>query len=114
MSLFQAANEGDAEGGNVVISPAALNFALATVCSAADGTTRDQLRELLRHGLLGSDHNDRKIHALYKPFATLLQQIEPSAGIHMATALWLDPNALKSPGDNLDAFGRHMAEIFGT
>ena len=47
-------NAGVGEGGNVVVSPVAVNFALAALCAAAEGGTRDQLREVLRHRLLGS------------------------------------------------------------
>jgi len=113
ITVFQKVNAGCAEGGNVLLSPVALNFALATACAAAEGDTRDQLRELLRHRLLGSDHNDRKIHALYKPFSSTLKGLPAKAGLHMATAMWFDRESVKSQGDNLDAFGRQMAEVFG-
>lgn len=98
----------------MVVSPTSLNLALATVCAGTEGPTRDQLRDLLRHRLLGSDLNDRKIHALYRPFSATLRNLEDTAGLKFATALWMDRSALKSQGDNLDAFGRQMEEVFGT
>jgi serpin B len=114
IAMFHQVNEGSGEGGNVLVSPAALNFALATACAGAEGVTRDELREVLRHRLLGSDHNDRKLHELYRPFSTTLRDVDSKAGLHLASACWFDRDALRSAGDNLDAFGRQMAAVFGT
>jgi len=38
----------------VVVSPIAVNFALASLCAGSEGATRDQLRDVLRHRILGS------------------------------------------------------------
>ena len=35
------------------------------------------------------------------------------AGVQIATGMWVDRSAVKSQGDNLDAFGRQMKEVFG-
>jgi len=32
----------------------------------------------------------------------------------MANALWIDPASVRSQGDNLDDFGRHVGDVFGT
>lgn len=114
IAIFQAVAAGGGEGGNVLVSPTGLNFVLSSACAGAESATRDQLRELLRHELLGSDANDRKIHAMYKPLVTALQNTDPTVDIHMANAIWVDPAAVRSQGDNLDAFGRHTADVFGT
>jgi len=113
VSIFHAVCTGSGEGGNVVISPAPLNFALATACAASENATRDELRELLRHRLLGSDHNDRKIHELYMEFSKCILS-NSQDGIKIGTGLWVDQSAIKSEGDNLKAFGRQMAAVFGT
>jgi hypothetical protein len=34
--------------------------------------------------------------------------------VQLSTAIWVDHGALKSPGDNLAAFGRQMKNVFGT
>jgi len=46
-------NAASGEGGNVVLSPVAVNLALASACAASEGASRDQVREALRHRLLG-------------------------------------------------------------
>jgi len=114
LTIFHSVNCGSSEGGNCFVSPVALNFALASICAASEGDTRVQLREILRHRLLGSDHNDRKIHQLYQPFSAIMRNIDTQNGIKMANALWVDATAVKSQGDNLSAYAKHMTEIFGS
>jgi len=114
INVFQKVNEGSSEGGNVLLSPVALNFALAATCAGAEGNTRDQMRELLRHRLFGSEYNDRELHGKYRPFAAAIRDLSPQAGLHLATATWFDRGVLRSQGDNLEAYGKQMFDVFGT
>ena len=81
LNLLQvSANSGEA--GNCLISPVALNYALATACAAAENTTRDQLREVLRHKLLGGNLDDPRMTSFLcpsgAPISTLpLTQVPP-------------------------------------
>jgi len=76
LAIFRAVSGGSGEGGNVMVSPTAINFALSTACAGAEDATRDQIRDLLRHPILGSDSNDRAIHAMYKPLVAALRGLD--------------------------------------
>lgn len=113
--LFRAAVEADTEGGNVIVSPASVAFALAMIEPGAVGAGRTELRELLHvddpatfHASMNAFEQELEGRVLDAPFDASEDPGELIARI--ADAAFLQEGYPFEP-DYLETIGRHYGPV---
>lgn len=84
MELFQKINETDTEGKNIMISPMSVSLALAMAYNGAEGTTREQMEDMLHKLNLTPD----EINQSYKTLVDALQSHDVKVDIDIANGIF--------------------------
>ena len=92
------------EDGNVVLSPASIAIALAMAAAGAtsDSSTHTQMREALRHSLLG---DETVVHEWFRKLIPDLKGADPKVELMVANSLW-------AAGDVKDAYAEVCKQVF--
>ena len=88
LELFQKINETDTEGKNIMVSPLSVSLALAMAYNGAEGTTKEQMEDMLHKLNLSPD----EINQSYKTLVDALKNHDVKVELDIANGIFYDEN----------------------